>query len=446
MSKAYAWGQYLCNMTERRHWRVMHSGQFEYGASAPDYFDFNRNQNFFYAAGLKTANIVSAKVPNWCSLLRDFSDATGALSASGHTEVYEPVEYTTHVKWRPRIDCPYWTDEGYVWNGVQSAMYPIGASSSVVTNLMRTTALNRAKAQLNDQLIKHNADALTFLGEIREAVGLIRHPYKGAVDKVSEFLKKRKRFLKRSNSGRIIRSATLDVATDAWLETVFAVSPLFKDIAELAEAAAEAAMKRPKRVYTGKGFSGDTLATLPWVNVTGSPPLYYYGHTVHSSKAWAKCRAGCITEVPVEDTSFTGTLKRFAENAGINKANILPTFWELLPFSFVVDYFVPVGDYINSFCVVTTAVRWAYTTTGEETAKIRHIHSWSVGPSPPEGFTVSGHTGNYSSRNWSVVRSPGYSPYLEILPKLPSLRQGVNLAALSDQLTRSNSDWRRWMS
>jgi predicted HAD superfamily Cof-like phosphohydrolase len=51
------------------------------------------------------------------------------------------------------------------------------------------------------------------------------------------------------------------------------------------------------------------------------------------------------------------------QEAQLDAAHFLPTAWDLLPYSFIADYFINIGDIIKSACFVQSALAWGVKTT-----------------------------------------------------------------------------------
>lgn len=421
-------------------WRVKHGGQMSRcGASELDYFDRWYPATSYEFVLVKSWSSTHSDVPNWRLRIRASYDATGHLSASGQTRKYLPVSYTSRWIWRPTLDCQYQTEQGVEYRGLVGSMYPITGPSLIATSTMQSIAMNAAKASLNSKLSGAVADAMSFLGELRETVDSIRHPYGSAVKKVQSYLKRRKKYVARRR-GRGSLQATLDAASDAWLETTLGMEPLFHDIENIAQAVAETQLQRRRSVFVGYGSSSDSVGPVYWEQA------YYDGvrsinSTSESCLAWAKARACVIASVSTgQDPSF---VSQVARNFGISARQVLPTAWNLLPGSFIWDYFLPVGDLLQAACVASVPLAWAYTSTGTKNRRWHSLLKWYVSDWY-EKQSVSGTTGNTAYyEDWTVSRVPGYTPYIEVLPSLPSLKQGANLFALDVQVNKANSEWAR---
>ena len=58
------------------------------------------------------------------------------------------------------------------------------------------------------------------------------------------------------------------------------------------------------------------------------------------------------------DSPAFGTAERLRGLLGFKLEDFVPTMWNLLPYSFLVDYFVDVGGILNAITTDISAVRW----------------------------------------------------------------------------------------
>lgn len=116
---------------------------------------------------------------------------------------------------------------------------------------------------------------------------------------------------------------------DTWLEWSFGWKPLINDIyasIDLLQTPIKAV-----HVKTSKGFNVAFVQLI-----TSNPALIYTRRTVTGTDF---CTMGC--EVTINNPNLY-----LANNLGL--ANPAIVVWELIPFSFVVDWFVSVGEFLNS--------------------------------------------------------------------------------------------------
>jgi hypothetical protein len=145
---------------------------------------------------------------------------------------------------------------------------------------------------------------------------------------------------------RSLRSLIRDkskVAADKWLELQFGWMPIYSDIHTLAE------------------FTADQLALPPRVrfNFKGHATATYHGEEINiSSRGRTQTypfdieRTGTITGF-ISETSRYGSLFELNDAylqslQTFSMTNPLKVAWDIVPFSFVVDWIYPVGTYFDS--------------------------------------------------------------------------------------------------
>lgn len=126
--------------------------------------------------------------------------------------------------------------------------------------------------------------------------------------------------------------ATLgDGLTSRWLEWSFGIKPVLSDLGALAQRAESNFFdKRKKTLFWN-------VKDRVWVNTSGGDPTAYNGRSA-SISAKIDGAAMCCAEV-------NNPVARALSDYGIDDP--LSWGWELLPFSFVVDWFAPVGDWLS---------------------------------------------------------------------------------------------------
>jgi hypothetical protein len=189
---------------------------------------------------------------------------------------------------------------------------------------------------------------------------MIRNPAKGLrglVDDARETLRNVRRASSRLTSpvGSRAVSGSLDSITknlsDAWLEAQFGWKPLLSDIRDGSDALKRFADKElPK-----------TVRITRRARVDGNPSEVEVEHSV----SWIKWKTTTVTTSHCE-VIYRGAMRVEAsdpvtmgsELLGFDPASFAPTVWELIPYSFLIDYFTNVGDVIQGYSYLGTRLAW----------------------------------------------------------------------------------------
>lgn len=236
---------------------------------------------------------------------------------------------------------------------------------STVTQKAADDARDKAYAKI--RALTTPASAGVFLGEIREAIHMIRNPAAGLSRLIlgeqysstkrnlwaaSKPNRKRKR--QSSPSKREIKRSVSGAMAESWLENSFGWQPFISDIQSGAVALAKLnvdpqyipfrvtgkAKSKPVVVNNGDwSTSGFVAYTETLIRVT-TAEKHYYGEVRNSL---ANSNGGLSAAID--------NLGRYASAFGLTKAEFVPTVWELIPFSFLVDYFSNVGDILSQTAV-----------------------------------------------------------------------------------------------
>jgi hypothetical protein len=197
----------------------------------------------------------------------------------------------------------------------------------------------------------------TFLAELRETIGMLKRPMKGLTEYAQGYvnvLKKRKARWPKSFSR---------VVADTWLEYSFGWSPFLSDVKSAAEtlarfhndfrrSAVKAYGEDPIVIYSGYETRGYFGGAVPFIRSTD-----------YRSIAKVIYRVGIDAKMGYAE----GSVNRIIELSGFQFQNVIPTIWEILPWSFMVDYFSNVGNVIEAGCTDTSNVRHVTKNTVGET-------------------------------------------------------------------------------
>lgn len=344
-----------------------------------------------------TRERTGVSLPKWKTRIQNGQDATTAMSATWDTVSSGKVE--GEYKYKSAL---YPT---YVYRRKVSG--DIGLISGIDTpsneGPLKSTSFcwNLAAAAYNDRIRKEyqNMQGLVALGEVKETLRMLRRPAQ-SLRKVSkdwlDFLRKRKK--------ADPKGWTKDLG-GAWLEHVFGWKPLINDVNDAVDGYQnlQRRITQPviRRIAAGKKVVYDTSSLL---TSTWRPGSY----KIVNNGPYYRCTFGLRWETHI--VRFKGALKAQSQmptwddaaNAfGLSVREFVPTAWELLPWSFLADYFVNIGDCLNSTFTNTSAVLYTNQTL------ITDVHKRGIWEGDKEKSRPGG------AANWYY--ESGYCPPVEVV-------------------------------
>jgi len=213
-------------------------------------------------------------------------------------------------------------------------------------------------------------------GDFTESLGLT-----ASATQKRRFLKRRGRVI---NADKAMQQQRItEFAAETWLEYTYAWRPLLKDVYDHCEALASAAVKTD---YVFRRARGSAKTTRTFV---------FEGQDSNNCFDW-KVRQDTVRRASIE-VSYQLPLSGISNVQALGVSNPLEVAWEIVPFSFVVDWFLPVGDLIRSFSAYNgLTFHSGFTTTSLVSQKVATFQS--------NGRTVPG--GSYT-----VYRGSGSGRY-----------------------------------
>jgi hypothetical protein len=291
-----------------------------------------------------------------------------------------------------------------------------------------TTAYNRGLLAYLKEVNSVNKafDGLTFMGELRETSKMLRSPAKGIrnildgyLNRLGESKRKRPKDWKKNLSS-------------TWLESTFGMLPLLTDVQNFAQAWNSLLDKnRDTYVLVSKvGVDEKANPTNTYGELLASMVGSYAPVVLHRQRATD--RAVVRFRGKVWRRVFA-TRYDTAAHFGFEPRQFVPTAWELLPWSFLIDYFSNIGDVIESGVTDTSRVAW--TNVSEVVFRIADHYCMASPPNTQFGEgnkTVGGTASTAQHRRRTVNRyvAPELGmPYIQLeLPGLPI--QWANMTAL----------------
>jgi len=373
------------------------------------------------------------RLPNWHKIIENGGNASTAMSAVWETTEGDPAD--AMVRSNNNGNKNQWAihrNEGDVsMHNIDFTRHHFTASisSTFVDNLARARFYARLR-EVNTQF-----SGLVALGELRETVKMLRKPAAALWDSANRYidaLRKRK---------RVNPKGWIKDASGLWLEHSFGWLPLINDVHDAVKAYHRISEKpRSKIISVGMKKSYDRSRELDgsWEGNIVRKELggcTFYADTRLYEHVAVRYK-GKITARVVAPRWDNWAL------FGFTPREFLPAAWELLPWSFLVDYFTNVGDLITANCTSSANIAFVNRTEihftdhqakflldAKETART----AWAFNNGKLESSYGSGGSCRYTRR--TVSRSPNSGIALPTFQASWDLSDGQlgNIAALLGQ-------------
>jgi hypothetical protein len=335
---------------------------YDYGSSA------NGASSGLLAQDLRSAALDSTvtfgdNLPNWKLIIERQQNATTSLSGS----VYRVLSAKEGVgEWMQKY-VPDTPGTAYESRHVTAFGYPAMPASLIPSFSIpssSTTADNRALARFNAKAASVNRQFQggVFLAELHKTLHGIRHPaealFKG-IEKYSIAATKLRRSIVKdkaayqalSKSARKQASkAFTKAATGLWLENSFHWLPLMYDIQGAVSALTALYDSNASTFIKVSAFDEQQRSQQEGQVLAG--PMNIRSSTVQT--AGAAVRMYGRVRVGPRDP-YVPDMKAI----GLDVRSFVPTLWELIPYSWAVDYFTNIGDMIYGGSYGGCDVLWA---------------------------------------------------------------------------------------
>lgn len=216
-----------------------------------------------------------------------------------------------------------------------------------------TVAIEPALAKARGKVISKAKELLTpfqggvALGELGETLRMLRSPGRSLFKLTDSYLTRLKKGERRLSSKERRKHLS-----DAYLEFQFGWKPLAHDVDGALTALAQLQVKRPFRIVRVAGRGKVSKMNPPYVTNGAKQSLI---------------SVKCIEEDFIEESFITragvkmkasGSDGAVPQSLGFLPENWLPTAWELLPYSFVADYFANIGNIIDAWSLINGNLAW----------------------------------------------------------------------------------------
>lgn len=309
---------------------------------------------------------VGADDPKWRDKVARMEQATNAYSC--FRVRYHPSEALASVVY---YDTLTKSDKSEALEGFMDmlpTLWEITESDCPLDSAVSSLALERFVSHVNDAMSP--VKGMVFLGEIMETVRMLKKAGRFLFSDLSRFMEEAKKL----TPGRRFHNRI----TGLWLEYALGWMPL---LAETENALTLLAQVEPK-ARTVRGTARSKTAEVS----TGRLNMSRFQDTSTGDVVHVVWNQRYLTEnsAVVKGAIKTSLLqpgyasRGVAARWGFTLREFVPTIWELIPYSFVVDYFSNIGAVINGVFFDMSVLAWYFRTqkaAGERNVSFTKLHA-----------------------------------------------------------------------
>jgi hypothetical protein len=298
------------------------------------------------ATATSTSVKSGSKNPSWRRQVRLAVNATGAYS---FTTTVDGLTWGSLTASFMRRD-PFWPgvprydncDEicgGALANNPR-ILPPSSPNSSTVDIRARINFIQQCRSA------RRSFQGGVFLGELREAIHMVTRPGQALRQAITRYSSSAKKAVRR---GRNLRNAQ-KALSGTYLEAVFGWRPLFSDIDSGMKALAKTSTLI---VEVRSGFARDE-----WTSQPARYDNVFSGSSIQFRQFWRAKNAVFVKYKGAVGWESANSASSWRQNWGLTLSDFAPTIYELIPYSFLVDYFTNLGQIIDSASFGTVNLRW----------------------------------------------------------------------------------------
>lgn len=379
------------------------------------------------------------KMANWKTVIANGGNAATNYSVDTYSKVDASNESFEMTYFYPGFPTQY-TERFY---GVARFVQPYHLDTE--NEDIDSRALTKLYAALRSS--RSHTNSMISLGELKETLRLLTRPadaMRSHIFRWSRSLQKQRY----SNQRRFKdphrqRLEWEKIVSGSVLELNFGLKPLLSDVKETAEAFARLSYPPPVRdrfVGTAKGEASIAKTQLEELRSGGGNLILLNVETKHVTVTRYTYFAGTVLE-----QRYRSGVERLVNVLGFTPENILPTLYNLTPWSFLVDYFTALGDVVEAISTDVSNVFRVHASILQKTslslkstrttdANLSTFISPAVLAKP-----TSGGFGHFSACRTTMSRTVlGSIPYPHMVLRVPPLGSSkwYNMAALVVQATK----------
>jgi len=356
-------------------------------------------------------------VPNWKTKIRNHQDATStltgtydSLSVSGRTKASIVYHWDSVNGWGGNLQ------EESVVGDLAGYLSSIGVSNFTWDSSVQGKAANKFLSAVRETVTRMSAP--TFLGELKQTLRMLRHPAEALGQSCERYYQElRKRKLKEQRSRRrkglpelpkdSPKWEWLNAAPGLWLEHSFGWLPLMMDI-ESAFDALDSLTEKERVVHISRSAMGSSLRSQLVARgnlVNGVQRIRYTSTDIKREQTTYRYRGDVVAQAA---TTYADKGARW----GFTASEFIPTAWELLPWSFLVDYFASIGQYLDAEFADTSALKWTAMTRRRVRTAVRQLYidrsaTLATFPAAAKASLIEGNPSQAIYKRTTVLRQAG---------------------------------------
>jgi len=276
--------------------------------------------------------------PGYKRKIAEGKNATTAMTGVWDTIDTTPLAPTSVVCYTPTYGVTRHFDlEGDIIHLVRNAPFSSNVSTTKCDNLAKANFYRAVRAR------RTAMQGMVFLGELRETLQMLRRPVAGLQDAMKDYFRALKKG-KKANPERWIKDLG-----NVWLEHSFGWLPLIHDIKDAGTAYDRVIKKRVSEVTLiseSAALEFDRTNELSGYDRAGA--VRNQGCAVITAASTLieqhKVRYRGAIRAQVEAPTWRDDAAQF----GFTIEQFIPTVYELLPWSFLADYFSNLGDVLDA--------------------------------------------------------------------------------------------------
>jgi hypothetical protein len=278
----------------------------------------------------------------------------------------------------------------------------INMPNLVTESSIRNLVLDKVYARANES----EALALVTLAEMKKTYNMFSNTMRGVVRMARASGRLRRKLLERKLTPNQFRKK--------WLEMRYGWRPLIYDTLSMIKAAQKAGNKRRLTFRVEELDRQDVPESLDYF-VNQRHQVHYKTNSYDQIVA----TAGLLVE-------WDDPLKGYSDTYGLDRN--LETAWELIPYSFVIDWFLNTANYMAARSTSQFEVKGSWVTTVRTQSVIREYTHWAHDSINPVTTTYANYNGSRHGRVLKTRNRYANPP----LALLPTVQVKLNVSKLVD--------------